>query len=143
MQGQGKLPNKQIELIIDKIIKPVAQKQRRIPFHLRGKVEHELNKLQDDDIIEPVPDTEETDWISPLVIVPKKDDNIRLCVDMRAANSAMKQVRHPILTVKDVSLKLNGAQFFSKLDLAQAYHQLELSPSSRHITTFATHTGLF
>ena len=62
---------------------------------------------------------------------------------MRAANSAIKRVRHPIPTVKDVSLELNGAQFFSKLDLAQAYHQLELSPSSRHITTFATHTGLF
>ena len=42
LQGQGKLQNKQIELIIDKTIKPVAQKQRRIPFHLRGKVEREL-----------------------------------------------------------------------------------------------------
>jgi hypothetical protein len=43
-QGQGKLQNKQIEPIIDEAIKPVAQKQRRIPFHLRGKVECELSK---------------------------------------------------------------------------------------------------
>ena len=110
---------------------------------MRGKVERELSKLEHDDIIEPVPDTEETDWISPLVIVPKKDDNIRLCVDMRAANKAIKHVRHPIPTVKDVSLELNGAKFFTKLDLTQAYHQLELSPSSRHITTFVTHTGIY
>ena len=142
-QGQGKLQNKQIELIIDEAVKPVAQKQRRIPFHLREKVERELSKLEHDDIIEPVPDTEETDWISPLVIVPKKDDNIRLCVDMRAANNAIKRVRHPIPTVKDVSLELNGAKFLTKLDLTQAYHQLELSPSSRHITTFVTHTGIY
>ncbi|CAB3983099.1 Retrovirus-related Pol poly, partial [Paramuricea clavata] len=142
-QRQGKLQNKQIELIIDETVKPVAQKQRRIPFYLREKVERELSKSEHDDIIEPVPDTEETDWISPLVIVPKKDDNIRLFVDMRAANNAIKRVRHPIPTVKDVSLELNGARFFTKLDLTQAYHQLELSPSSRHIRTFVTHTGAY
>ena len=141
--GLGKLKSKQIQLIIDKDVKPVVQQQRRIPFHLREKVEVELNQLQQQDIIEKVPDTEETDWISPIVIVPKKDDNIRLCIDMRAANIAIKRVRHPIPTVKDVSLELNGAKFFSKLDLSQAYHQLELSPTSRHITTFTTHTGLY
>eukprot|EP00795_Rhopilema_esculentum_P007362 gene7362-13097_t len=50
---------------------------------------------------------------------------------MRAANTAVKRVRHAIPTVKDISIDLNGATVFSKLDLAQAYHQLELSPSSR------------
>ena len=122
-QGQGKLPSKQIELIIDQAVKPVAQRQCRIPFHLRAKVEQELTKLQNDEIIELVPETEETAWIFPLVIVPKKDNNIRLCVDMRAANNAIKRVCHPIPTVKDISLELNGAKFFSKLDLSQAYHQ--------------------
>ena len=53
-QGQGKLQSKQIELIIDQAVKPVTQRQRRIPFHLRAKVEKELTKLQNDDIIEPV-----------------------------------------------------------------------------------------
>ena len=94
-------------------------------------------------IIERVPDTEATEWISPVVIVPKKDDNIRLCVDMRAANTAIKRVRHPIPTVNDISLELNGAKFFTKLDVTQAYHQLELSLSSRQITTFVTHSGLY
>ena len=36
-----------------------------------------------------------------------------------------------------------GAKYFSKLDLAQAYHQLELHEDSRYITTFSTHVGLF
>ena len=121
---------------------PVAQQQRRIPFHLRTKVDKELNRLLEEDIIERVPDMEATEWISPVVIVPKKDDSIRLCVDMRAANTAIKRIRHPIPTVHDISLELNGANFFSKLDLMQAYHQLELSPSSRQITTFITHSGL-
>ena len=142
-QGVGKLKDRKIQLIVDKSAKPVAQQQGRIPFHLREKVDAELNRLQQEDIIEKVPETEGTDWISPIVIVPKKEDNIRLCVDMRAATTAIKRVRHPIPTVKDISLELNGAKFFSKLDLSQAYHQLELSPTSRQITTFTTHSGLY
>ncbi|CAB4026670.1 Hypothetical predicted protein [Paramuricea clavata] len=58
---------------------------------------------------------------------------------MRLANEAIRRVRHPIPTVNDVSFALNGAKFFSKLDLSQAYHQLELDEQSRYITTFSTH----
>ena len=43
----------------------------------------------------------------------------------------------------DISHELNGAKFFTKLDLTQAYHQLELAPESRQITKFITHAGLF
>ena len=142
-QGVGKLKNRQIELIVDKSVKPIAQRQRRIPFHLRDKVDTELCRLEQEDIIEKVPDTDETAWISPVVIVPKKDDQIRLCVDMRAANTAIKRVCHPIPTVRDISLDLNGAKYFTKLDMSQAYHQLELSTTSRNITTFTTHAGLY
>ena len=141
--GIGKLKDKQITLSIDKEVKPVAQQTRRIPFHVRAKVELELQKLEKQDIIEKVPDTEHTDWVSPIVVVPKKDGRIRMCVDMRAANTAIKRIRHPIPTVKDISMELNGAKFFSKLDMSQAYHQLELSPESRGVTTFTTHAGLY
>lgn len=61
---------------------------------------------------------------------------------MRLANLAIKRVRHPIPTVEDISFELNGAKYFSKLDLLQAYHQLELDESSRYITTFNTHISL-
>ncbi len=74
--------------------------------------------------------------------VPKKDGGVRICVDMRAANEAIKRVRHPIPTVEDISFDLNGPTCFSKLDLSQAYHQLELDEESRYITTFSTHIGL-
>ena len=141
--GLGKLKNKEIELCVDRAIPPVAQQQRRIPFHLREKVELELKHLEAQDIIEKVPANEQTDWVSPIVVVPKKEQAIRICVDMRAANTAIKRFRHPIPTVKDISLALNGAQYFTKLDMSQAYHQLPLHARSRHITTFATHMGLY
>ena len=57
---------------------------------------------------------------------------------MRLPNEAIRRVRHPIPTVN-----ANGAQYFSKLDLSQAYHQLELEEQSRYITTFSTHLGLY
>ena len=62
---------------------------------------------------------------------------------MRLPIEAIRRVRHPIPTVSDVSLALNGAKYFSKLDLSQAYHQLELHEQSRYITTFSTHMGLY
>ena len=102
-----------------------------------------LEELEQQDIIERVPENQPTPWVSPIIAVPKKDGGVRICVDMRLANEAIKRVRHPILTVDDVSFELNGAQYFSKLDLSQAYHQLELDEASRYITTFSTHIGLF
>lgn len=141
--GMGKLKDRQIQLSVDKEVKPIAQQTRRIPFHVREKAELELQKLEAQDIIEKVPDTEHTDWVSPIVVVPKKDGKIRVCVDMRAANTAIKRIRHPIPTVKDISLELNGSKVFSKLDMSQSYHQLELAPESRTLTTFTTHAGLY
>ena len=75
--------------------------------------------------------------------MPKSNNKIRLCVDMHAANLAIKRIRYPIPTAQDMSLELNGVKIFSKLDLSQTYHQLELAQSSRFITTFTTHLGLY
>ena len=122
---------------------PVALKQRRIPFHIRKKVHQALDKLLAAGLIEKVPEGEPTPWVSPIVAVPQKDNSIRLCTDMRQPNIAIKRTRFPIPTLKDDDVALNGAAYFSKLDVRQAFHQLELDESSRYITTFATHRGLF
>ena len=141
--GLGKLKGDKVKLNIDKDHTPKAQPQRRIPFHIRADVQHALEELQQQDIIERVPEDQPTPWVSPIVAVPKKNGGVRICVDMRLANEVIKRVRHPIPTVEDISFELNGAKYFSKLDLSQAYHQLELDAPSRYITTFSTHIGLF
>ena len=83
-------------------------------------------------------------WVNPVVIVPKNNGKIRLFVDMRQANQAIiMRRRYPIPTVDEVLHTMNGSKVFSKLDLKWGYHQLELSPGSREITTFATPGGLF
>ena len=62
---------------------------------------------------------------------------------MREANQAIERERHVMPTLSDFRADVNGSRFFSKIDLRQAYHQLELAPESRFITTFTTHEGLF
>ena len=107
---------------------------------MRQKVSEALDQLERDGIIEKVVDA--TPWVSPLVVIPKKDGDVRLCVDMRMPNKAIQRERHPMPTVDDLIHKLNGATVFTKLDLRAGYHQLSLAEESRHITTFATHKGL-
>ena len=57
-------------------------------------------------------------------------------------NRAIKRTRHVIPTVEESRHDLNGDRIFSKLDLANRFHQLELDEESRNITTFSTHMGL-
>ena len=139
--GLGKMKDTQITLHVDPNVTPVAQPLRRTPFQLRERVEEKLKQLVELDIIEPVAGP--TPWVNPTVIAPKRDGDIRLCIDMRRANEAIIRERHPIPTVDEVLQGLNGSKVFSELDLNMGYHQLELEPKSRDITTFATHSGLY
>ncbi|CAB4042017.1 Hypothetical predicted protein, partial [Paramuricea clavata] len=138
--GIGKLTGKTVKLHIDPDVSPKQQPHRRIPFHVRSDVEKELKRLEELDIIEKVDGP--TPWISPIVVVPKKSGEVRICIDMREANQAVKREKHLMPTIDDLVADLNGAAVFTTLDLSSGYHQLELAEESRHITTFSTHLGL-
>ena len=139
-EGTGKVKDKKIKLHIDKDIKSKQQKHRRIPFHTRKDVEKELERLEKEDIIEKIDGP--TPWVSPIVVVPKPDGQVRICVDMREANQAIQRERHPMPTLDELIEDMNGATVFSTLDLTAGYHQFELDEGSRYITTFSTHVGL-
>ena len=138
-QGIGKLKDTKIKLHIDVNVPPVAEHHRRIPFHMREKVEKEFERLEKLDIIEKVDGP--TDRVSPIVVAPRKNGDIRICVDMRKLNEAIKRERHITPTIDDITSNLNGAKVFSKMDMNSGFHQCELSPESRNITVFSTHVG--
>ena len=137
--GFGKLKNFQLDIPIIDEVNPVVQPVRRIPFHLRSKLEAKLDELEALDVIEKV--NEPTKWLSPAVCVPKGNGDIRLCIDMRLANRAVARERFPIPTVEEVIQDLNRSTVFSKLDLKMGYFQIELAEDGRSITTFGTHKG--
>ena len=139
--GVGKLKDRQVTIHKRDDVTPCAQPHVRTPYHLRSKVDEKTDELIRQDIIEKVEGP--TPWLNPVVVVPKSDGDIRLCLDMRRANEAVVRERFPIPTVDEILHDMNGSTVFSRIDLKWGYHQLELSPESRDITAFATHSGLF
>ena len=140
-EGVGKLRGHQATIHIDPTVTPVAQRPRRVPFALRPKVRDHLKDFMEKDIIEKVDGP--SPWVSPVVVTPKPNGDIRLCVDMRRANEAIIRERHPIPTIDEVLEQLNGSTVFSKIDLRWGFHQVELSEDSRSITTFALDENLY
>ena len=105
------------------------------------KVEEELDRLVSLGILQPVQFFE---WATPIVPVLKQDHRVRICGDFKVTvNSVSKLDRYPIPRIEDLFATLGGGQLFSKLDMSQAYQQIELEDSSKPLTVINTHKGLF
>ena len=116
---------------------PIRQQARRIPFALRSKVDSMTEEMLEQGVIQP----SQSPWASPIVLVAKKDGTTRFCVDYRRLNAVTKLDVFPLPRVDD-SLDLL-AKYFSTLDLASGYWQVNMSPESIEKTAFATHSGLY
>lgn len=79
-----------LHLHIDDSVPPVAQPACCVPFHLRKQMSEEQEQLERQGINEKVDGV--TPWVSPLVVTPKKNGSVRLCVDMRRPNEAIREV---------------------------------------------------
>lgn len=124
-----KIKGVQLCIPIDKTVSPIAQHARRPPLALMDRIEEKLNMLLKVDIIEPV--HEYSQWVSPLVAIVKDNGYLRLCVDMRRANEAIRRENHLMPTFEDFLPRLKKAKFFSLLDVKEAFHQVELEESCR------------
>jgi hypothetical protein len=98
-EGLGKLEG-QLHLEIDHGVVPVKAAVRKIPLALREPVKAELRRLEELGVIVPVDSP--TDWISPVVIVRKPDKSVRICLDPKQLNKALKRNHYPLLTLDDV-----------------------------------------
>lgn len=130
-----------VEIPVNESVQPVQQGYRRAPLALEGKIHDKLKFLLEKDIIEKVHGP--SAWVSPMIPILKSSGEVRICVDMRRANQAILRESHPLPLIEELLGSLGGAIKFSKLDIKEAYHQLELSEKSREITTFITKYGLF
>jgi len=118
---------------------PIKQAPRRIPFHLRKDVDMEIEEMKRQGVIE----ESSSPWVSPAVIVKKKDGSIRFCVDFRKLNAITKKDSYPIPRIDDLLDRLAGNSWFSSLDLKSGYWQVRIRPGDREKTAFSIGKGLW
>lgn len=138
-QKVGCIPNLKVSLKLREKTVPCYFRQREVPYALRDKVEKELDNLEEQGIISKV---QASDWGSPLVIIPKADQTVRLCVDYKlAVNKCFVNDNYPIRQVTEILYSLRDSKYLCRLDLYKAYHHVQVDDESSYIQTITTHRG--
>lgn len=138
--GYGKLPG-EIHLELKEDAQPAITPVRKIPVPMKAKVAEKLQQLQHDGIITPV--TKPTEWMSALVVVNKPSGDIRLCIDPKPLNQALRRDHYSMPTIDDVLPLLGKAKVFSSIDAKDAFWHIVLDEPSSYLTTFGTPYGKF
>ncbi|GBM71318.1 Acid-sensing ion channel 3 [Araneus ventricosus] len=136
-QKVGCVPNFTIKLKLRDGTKPNYIPKRNVPYALREKVDKELDSLEADGIISK---SITSDWGSPLVLIPKGDGTVRLCVYYKAGvNDLLMNVNYPIKKIDEVLNSLRYSKYFCKLDLFKVDLHLQTDEESSIIQTISTH----
>ena len=140
-KGVGLIPG-DIQLHLKPDAVPVVNPPRQIPVALRDRFKSELSKMESQGIIAKV--TCPTDWVNSFVVVEKpKTKSLRICLDPKALNDAIRRPHYPMRTFDEVVSHLSGAAYFSVLDATSGYWSLKLEEKSSYLTTFNTPFGRY
>ena len=144
-QRLGCLKDIKVNIPIVEDAKPKFFKARPVPYSLRKRVDDELEKLEKQNVWKKV---KYSRWAAPIVVVLKdaKDPSgpIRICGDYKVTvNAAAPCDTYPIPNTSEQLATLAGGEKFSKIDLSQAYQQIELDEESKELLTVNTHRGLY
>ncbi|XP_065356157.1 uncharacterized protein LOC135950549 [Calliphora vicina] len=118
---------------------PVYQRPRRLPFADQKVVDQQVSDWLTDGIVQ----ASTSEYASPIVLVSKKDGSKRLCCDYRKLNQKIVRDNFPMPLMDDVLDKLQGANFYTTLDLRNGFFHVPLEKSSRKYTAFLTHNGQY
>ena len=117
--------------------RPIRQHPRRVPLHLQEEAKGQVKKMLQEGVIEP----SSSPWSAPVVLVRKKDGTYRYCIDYRMLNKVTVGDAYPIPRVSFDQLE--GAKWFSTLDLQSGYWQVEMDQADKEKTAFVCKEGLF
>lgn len=138
--GVGCLPTV-CKIEIDKSVSPVVNSSRKIPLKLRPRLKEELDNMVKLGVI--AREDGPTDWVSNIVVVEKSHNRLRICLDPRHLNKAVKRSHFLLPTLDEIVSNLAGAKFFSKCDAKNGFWMLRLDEESSKLCTFSTPEGRF
>ncbi|XP_058983670.1 uncharacterized protein K02A2.6-like [Musca domestica] len=140
-QKIGCIPSHKVSLQLREDATPTYTKERQIPYALTERVNKELEELEKAGIITKVANS---DWGSPLVVIPKADGGVRLCVDYKVGvNQRLVNAHYPIRKIDAIFNSLRDSKHFCRLDLYKAYLHVQVDQKSSEIQTISTHKGTF
>ena len=116
---------------------PVALRPYRIAPALKTELERQIQDMLASGVIRP----SNSPFSSPLLMVKKKDESWRPVIDYRHLNAITVKGKFPIPVIDELLDELEGAGWFTKLDLRSGYHQIRLAPREEYKTAFQTHLG--
>lgn len=118
---------------------PLRQRPYRVSASERQVIADNVDDMLRRGVIQP----SNSPWASPVVLVTKKDGSIRFCVDYRRLNKITRKDVYPLPRIDDALDCLQGAEYFSSLDLRSGYWQVPMADNDRSKTAFITPDGLY
>ena len=131
----GQLPGTH-HITIDPSITPVVHAARNVPISLQGRLREELSRMTKLGVIEPVETPSE--WVSSLVVAEKPNGKLRICLDPRDLNKAIKRHHLRLPTAEEIFAEMTDACYFTKLDASSGYWQIKVYEESSKLLTFNT-----
>ena len=117
-------------------VQQVVHAARKVTVALREKVKAELDRMENLNVISKV--DEPTKWVNSMVVVPKPNGAVRICLDPRDLNKAINKEHYKMITLEEVTSQLSGAQYYTVLDTTSGYWARSLSTESSILTTLRT-----
>ena len=124
---------------LDQSVDPVQHAPRRMQVALRAKLRE--SDLVSQEVLTPV--SEPTTWISSMVVLPKQNGQLRICLDPKDLNYAVRREHYPLPTIEDIATRLHCAKLFTILDVRNGFWHICLDEKSSMITTFNTPFGRY
>ncbi|KAL9992436.1 putative nucleotidyltransferase, Ribonuclease H [Helianthus debilis subsp. tardiflorus] len=135
----GLPPDREVEFRIHLLpgTAPIAKAPYRLAPAEMQELKKQLDELLEKGFIQP----SSSPWGAPILFVKKKDGSMRMCIDYRELNKVTIKNRYPLPRIDDLFDQLQGARFFSKIDLRSGYHQLKVQEEDIPKTAFRTRYG--
>ena len=133
--GLGKLTEEH-HIHIKENATPVIHPPGKILVALQDRLKKELDTMERNGVIKRI--EEPADWVNSLMLVEKRDGSLRICLNLRDLNKAIKREHYQLLTFDEIASRLTGATRFTKLDVNKGNWQIPLDKQSSKLTTTNT-----